>query len=107
MITHDPNKKYACNQCTKRFSLPQYLREHMVVHSSARPFVCKFPNCGKTFRQAGKLSMHKKSHYEELLEGHGQGNMQYYDQSAYYAPCPMASMPTGNFNQVCQLLPLN
>ena len=38
----------------------------MVVHSKERPFVCPFAGCSKTFRQAGKLSMHKRLHCEGL-----------------------------------------
>ena len=60
--THDPNKKYKWEVCSKSFSLPQYLKEHKVVHTNERPFVCKFPGCGKSFRQAGKLSIHRKEH---------------------------------------------
>ena len=60
--THDPNKKYKWEVCSKSFSLPQYLKEHKVVHTNDRPFVCKFPGCGKSFRQAGKLSIHRKEH---------------------------------------------
>ena len=60
--THDPNKKFKCEVWFKSFSLPQYLKEHKVVHTSDRPFVWKFPGCKKSFRQAGKLSIHKKEH---------------------------------------------
>ena len=65
-ITHDENKRHPCPTCNKRFALPQYLREHMVVHSRERPFVCPFAGCSKTFRQAGKLSMHKRLHEQGL-----------------------------------------
>ena len=61
-ITHDPNKKYKCDTWSKSFSLPQYLKEHKVVHTGERPFTCKFAGCGKSFRQAGKLSIHRKDH---------------------------------------------
>ena len=62
--THDPNKKYKCDTCGKKFALPQYLKEHQVVHTGERPFICKFPGCGKSFRQAGKLSIHRKEHQD-------------------------------------------
>ena len=61
-VTHDPNKKYKCDICSKAFSLPQYLKEHKIVHTGERPFSCDFPGCYKSFRQAGKLSIHKKEH---------------------------------------------
>ena len=61
-VTHNPDKKFKCDLCSKSFSLPQYLKEHKVVHTGERPFVWKFPGCGKSFRQAGKLSIHRKEH---------------------------------------------
>ena len=61
-VTHDPNKKYKCDICSKAFSLPQYLKEHKIVHTGERPFIWNFPGCGKSFRQAGKLSIHRKEH---------------------------------------------
>jgi uncharacterized Zn-finger protein len=63
--THNPNKKHACKVCGKKFSLPQYLKEHEVTHTNDRPFICPFVGCGKNFRQAGKLSLHKKIHLNE------------------------------------------
>ena len=61
-VTHDPNKKFKCDVWSKMFSLPQYLKEHKVVHTSERPYTWKFPGWGKSFRQAGKLSIHRKEH---------------------------------------------
>ncbi|MDR3549000.1 MAG: C2H2-type zinc finger protein [Candidatus Pacebacteria bacterium] len=61
-LSHMGIKQYQCPHCPKRFSLAQYLQEHMFVHSGEKPFVCTFPGCGKRFRQAGKLSIHKKLH---------------------------------------------
>ena len=61
-VTHDPDKKYSWDVCNKKFSLPQYLKEHKVVHTSERPYSWKFPGCNKSFRQAGKLSIHRKEH---------------------------------------------
>ncbi len=55
-------KQHACQYCGKRFSLPQYLTEHIYIHTGKKPFVCPFPGCGKSYRQAGKLSLHRKKH---------------------------------------------
>jgi hypothetical protein len=55
-------KQYECPHCSKRFSLPQYLEEHIYTHTGDKPFVCQHPGCEKRFRQAGKLSIHKKMH---------------------------------------------
>lgn len=61
-LSHMGVKQHQCSFCDKRFSLAQYLQEHMYIHTGEKPFVCKHPGCGKRFRQAGKLSIHKKIH---------------------------------------------
>ena len=38
------------------------------MHTGRKPFVCTFPGCGKAFRQAGKLSVHKKLHRNIVFE---------------------------------------
>jgi uncharacterized Zn-finger protein len=64
-LIHQPDKPYACVYCPKRFLLKQYLCEHTSIHTGAKPFRCSYPSCGKTFRQAGKLSLHKKQHQSQ------------------------------------------
>ena len=61
-LSHMGVKQHKCHYCEKRFSLTQYLQEHIYIHTGEMPFVCSFPGCGKRFRQAGKLSIHKKIH---------------------------------------------
>eukprot|EP00742_Colponemidia_sp_Colp-10_P015794 GILJ01018053.1.p1 GENE.GILJ01018053.1~~GILJ01018053.1.p1 ORF type:complete len:246 (-),score=17.74 GILJ01018053.1:264-1001(-) len=61
-MTHDTEKKHGCRTCGKRFSLPQYLKEHVYTHTRERPYKCSVNGCEKTFRQAGKLSLHLKKH---------------------------------------------
>ena len=61
-LSHMGVKQHQCPYCTKRFALTQYLQEHIYIHTGEKPFVCKHPGCGKKFRQAGKLSIHKKQH---------------------------------------------
>ena len=61
-LSHMGVRQHKCPFCEKRFSLAQYLQEHMFIHTGEKPFTCKFPGCGKKFRQAGKLSIHKKQH---------------------------------------------
>jgi uncharacterized Zn-finger protein len=48
--------------CFKSFALAQYLKEHTYIHTGQKPFTCEHPGCGRQFRQAGKLSMHRKIH---------------------------------------------
>ena len=62
MTSHTSLKQHVCVLCFKSFSLAQYLKEHTYIHTGQKPFLCNFPGCDKSFRQAGKLSMHKKFH---------------------------------------------
>ena len=84
-ITHDDVKRHPCPVCRKPFALPQYLKEHMVVHSKERPFVCPFAGCSKTFRQAGKLSMHKRLHCEGLAGQESERNLESFSQASIAA----------------------
>eukprot|EP00826_Nyctotherus_ovalis_P061582 TRINITY_DN8779_c0_g3_i1.p1 TRINITY_DN8779_c0_g3~~TRINITY_DN8779_c0_g3_i1.p1 ORF type:complete len:167 (+),score=14.61 TRINITY_DN8779_c0_g3_i1:268-768(+) len=59
---HQRIRQHCCKYCHKFFALAQYLREHIHTHTGERPYVCKHPGCGKSFRQSGKFSLHKKSH---------------------------------------------
>ena len=61
-LSHMGIRKHKCPYCSKGFSLAQYLREHIHIHTGEKPFVCTYPGCDKKFRQAGKLSIHKKEH---------------------------------------------
>ena len=61
-LDHLGIKQHQCPHCGKRFSLPQYLTEHMYTHTGEKPFACTYPGCNKRFRQAGKLSIHRKKH---------------------------------------------
>lgn len=51
-----------CVLCFKTFTLAQYLKEHTYIHTQQKPFKCDYEGCNRAFRQAGKLSMHKKIH---------------------------------------------
>jgi len=72
-LTHMNIKQHKCPYCEKRFALAQYLKEHIYIHTGERPFVCKFPSCGKSFRQAGKLSIHKKIHTFKTVNNSSEG----------------------------------
>ena len=64
------SKNFVCHVCGKKFALSQYLKEHSYTHTGQKPFVCEFPGCYRQFRQAGKLSMHKKIHRNILFRIH-------------------------------------
>eukprot|EP00357_Protocruzia_adherens_P033665 CAMPEP_0114984026 /NCGR_PEP_ID=MMETSP0216-20121206/7039_1 /TAXON_ID=223996 /ORGANISM="Protocruzia adherens, Strain Boccale" /LENGTH=317 /DNA_ID=CAMNT_0002346099 /DNA_START=156 /DNA_END=1109 /DNA_ORIENTATION=+ len=68
MLSHLDVKKYQCEYCAKRFVLKQYLKEHTYIHTGEKPYACPFEGCGKSFRQACKLSLHKKNHKLELYQ---------------------------------------
>ena len=40
--TEDKDKKYQCNTCGKGFVDKTRLKEHVVIHDTARPFPCKY-----------------------------------------------------------------
>ena len=61
MTTHQSDRKFSCPTCGKQFALAQYLKEHMYIHNDQKPFRCDYPGCNMSFRQAGKLSLHKKT----------------------------------------------
>lgn len=106
-VTHDPNKKYKCDECSKSFSLPQYLKEHKIVHSGERPFVWNFPGCGKSFRQAGKLSIHKKEHNMKSKQIYNYGSAYSYpNQNTLWNIDFSNAWLMKNLSQTCNLLNL-
>ena len=62
IASHAVVKQHVCVLCFKTFTLAQYLKEHTYIHTQQKPFQCEVPGCNKSFRQAGKLSMHRKLH---------------------------------------------
>ena len=63
-LIHTNERQFKCTKCGKPFSLPQYLREHMNTHTKDKPYICGVGGCQERFRQAGKLSIHRRSHPE-------------------------------------------
>lgn len=61
---HSKVKRFRCRICGKYLSSKQNLQEHLYTHTQAKPYVCREPHCGKTFRQSSQLSNHKKLHQE-------------------------------------------
>jgi len=40
------------------------MERHSIVHSKDRPFVCKYPSCGKSFKRPDALKNHLQTHNE-------------------------------------------
>lgn len=59
---HSKVKTYSCTFCPKTFALPQYLKEHQYTHTNQQPFICGVDGCQESFRQRGKLSLHRRTH---------------------------------------------
>ena len=70
MLIHSQIKEYKCPYCEKEFALIQYLKEHIYTHTKVKPYACGISGCNKTFRQAGKLSLHRRTHKEYILKRH-------------------------------------
>ena len=59
---HYKKKKFECKQCGKKFSLAHNLTEHEYIHTQELPFVCGIDGWTQSFRQRGKLSLHREKH---------------------------------------------
>ena len=67
LATHNPSRRFSCQFCGKKFALAQYLKDHLNVHTGHKPYRCKYPGCDQAFSQAGKLSIHNRSHQNKLF----------------------------------------
>ena len=67
-LIHSQERGHKCSKCGKLFSLPQYLREHMNTHTKDKPYICGVGGCQEKFRQAGKLSIHRRTHPEYTVK---------------------------------------
>jgi len=56
--------KYVCQSpgCGKRFKKSNHLKDHERIHSGAKPFLCKYPNCS----YADKQRSHAISHIRKV-----------------------------------------
>lgn len=58
-------KRFRCQECSFQTNRQRDLFRHLVVHSDARPFVCKVKDCGKAFKTESILGSHMKTHSTE------------------------------------------
>ena len=61
-LKHKKNKNHSWNYWGKKFSLNQYLKEHILIHTKETPFICNINGCTAAFRQRAKLCAHRKTH---------------------------------------------
>lgn len=61
-----PNRKsrYSCTWegCTKTYTRPVRLAEHMRSHTGERPFVCTYPDCSASYLRETHLAAHIRTH---------------------------------------------
>lgn len=60
--SHLAIKNHTCPTCQKKFASKQNLNEHLFIHTGEKPFQCTVSACGRRFRQASQLCIHKKTH---------------------------------------------
>lgn len=61
---HTNNGEHQCPKCDKKFSRKNQLKQHVRMHSEARPFICEL--CGRGYKHAHDLRNHKYVHTGEL-----------------------------------------
>ena len=55
-------KNFKCEECSKCFVSKQNLKEHYYIHTGEKLFQCPEAKCGKRFRQASQLAVHRRIH---------------------------------------------
>ena len=68
--THSPEShyRYPCDICGKKFTRPQHVNRHKLLHTGEKPFSCN--TCDKAFTREDKLKHHIKLGCSGLILGH-------------------------------------
>ncbi|WVQ77381.1 hypothetical protein IAR50_007066 [Cryptococcus sp. DSM 104548] len=62
MRTHNGEKPFVCPHCDKGFVEASNLTKHIRTHTGERPFACAHPGCGKKFSRPDQLKRHMIVH---------------------------------------------
>lgn len=54
-----------CSYCNMSFNKKEHLQRHERTHTLARPYVCEYPDCGKTFARRDTLTRHTRLHQRD------------------------------------------
>lgn len=57
--------KHSCDKCGKSYRLASSLNIHRATHSNEAPYLCDI--CGKSFKHGSNLRCHRRSHAEDKL----------------------------------------
>ena len=94
-LVHNDVRPYSCKYCGKKFALPQYMKEHTYTHTKDKPYIFGVSGCQKRFRQAGKLSLHRRTHEEYVLK-------QYDCNPGQIKPVAPSLIPSENNKDQCE-----
>ncbi|XP_042407183.1 transcription factor IIIA-like [Zingiber officinale] len=63
----DGKVQHTCQECGASFHKPAHLKQHMLSHSSERPFQCSVDDCQASYRRKDHLNRHSLTHQGKLF----------------------------------------
>jgi hypothetical protein len=107
-VTHRATKDYSCHYCHREFALPQYLKDHLNLHTGEKPYVCEVPGCNASFKQSSSLSNHKRNIHrnESEVETPAQRKRDIKLASKDYDHARITSKEQVNKRSFCNFIPI-